>query len=48
MACGGLKVCEKDVDSRLLGSHHSVRVTDFAFNIQSYVDTQALKNGKRL
>jgi class 3 adenylate cyclase len=30
MACGGLKVVEKDIDNRLLGSHHSVRVTDFA------------------
>ena len=48
MACGGLKVCEKDIDSRLLGSHHSVRITDFAFNAQNYVNTQILRNGKKL
>jgi len=39
MACSGLKVVEKDIDNRLLGSHHSVRVTDFACNVQSYVST---------
>ena len=48
MACGGLKVVEKDIDNRLLGSHHSVRVTDFACNVQSYVHTQALRNSKKL
>ena len=48
MACGGLKVVEKDIDNRLLGSHHSVRVTDFACSVQSYVCTQTLRNSKKL
>jgi class 3 adenylate cyclase len=48
MACGGLKVVEKDIDNRLLGSHHSVRVTDFACSAQSYVYTQTLRNSKKL
>ena len=48
MACGGLKVCERDIDSRLLGSHHSVRVVDFAFVVQQYVNTVVLKNGDKL
>jgi len=48
MACGGLKVVEKDIDNRLLGSHHSVRVTDFACSVQSYVHTQTLRNSKKL
>jgi len=39
MASGGLKVVEKDIDNRLLGSHHSVRVTDFACSVQNYVHT---------
>ena len=37
MACGGLKSAEKKIDSRLLNRHHSVRVTDFAVEISSYV-----------
>jgi len=48
MACGGLKVVEKDIDNRLLGSHHSVRVTDFACSVQSYVHTQTLRNAAKL
>lgn len=48
MACGGLKVVEKDIDNRLLGSHHSVRVTDFGCSVLSYVHTQTLRNAKKL
>jgi|Transcript_20917 class 3 adenylate cyclase len=48
MASGGLKVVEKDIDNRLLGSHHSVRVTDFACSVQNYVHTQTLRNAKKL
>ena len=48
MACGGLKVCERDIDSRLLGSHHSVRVVDFACVVQQYANTISLKNGEKL
>ena len=48
MACGGLKVCERAIDSRLLGSHHSVRVVDFACVVQQYADTVTLKNGEKL
>ena len=48
MACGGLKVCERDIDQRLLSSHHAVRVVDFAIVVQSYVNTVSLKNGEKL
>ena len=48
MACGGLKSCESDIDTRLLGSHHSVRVTDFAFNALKYVEQQTLRFGKKM
>ena len=30
LACGGLKFCEKNLDPRLLTSHHAVRVIEFA------------------
>jgi hypothetical protein len=33
MACGGLKVIEKKMDSRLLSKHHAIRITEFAFDI---------------
>lgn len=48
MACGGLKVSERDIDIRLLGSHHSVRVTDFATAALSYSQSYGLRNGKKL
>ena len=48
MACGGLKVVEKDIDNRLLCSHHTVRVTDFACSVLQYVSTQTLRNGMKL
>ena len=48
MACGGLKSAEKKIDSRLLNRHHSVRVTDFAVEISSYVKTVYLKTGKNI
>ena len=35
VACGGLKFCEKDLDPRLLTSHHSVRVIEFAIKAQA-------------
>ena len=47
-ACGGLKICEREVDTKLLGSHHSVRVTDLAFRVHGYASTIPLKNGKKL
>ena len=37
MACGGLKSAEKKIDARLLNRHHSVRVTDFAVEVASFV-----------
>ena len=46
MACGGLKSAERKIDSRLLNRHHSVRVTDFAMECQTYAKTIFLKNGK--
>jgi class 3 adenylate cyclase len=48
MACGGLKSAEKKIDSRLLNRHHSVRVTDFAMELQNYVKNTYLKNGKNI
>jgi hypothetical protein len=48
MACGGLKSAERKIEQRLLNRHHSVRVTDFALEVLSYVKTQYLKNGKQL
>lgn len=48
MACGGLKSAEKKIEARLLNRHHSVRVTDFAMEIASFVKTQYLKSGKIL
>jgi hypothetical protein len=41
-ACGGLKSAEKKIDSRLLNRHHSVRVTDFAMELQNMVKSQFL------
>ena len=32
MACGGLKVCEREMDMCIDESHHSVKVTDFALS----------------
>ena len=37
MLCGGLKSAEKKIDIRLLNRHHSVRVTDCAFEIINYI-----------
>ena len=47
MACGGLKVCESEVDPRLLGNHHSVRVSDFACSALSFIKSLTLKDGKK-
>lgn len=48
MACGGLKSCERAVESRLLGSHHSVRVTDFACNALKFAESYRLRFGNNL
>ena len=48
MACGGLKSCERDIDTRLLSNHHSVRVTDFACNALSFANSQTLRFGRKL
>jgi len=37
MACGGLKSAEKKTDARLLNRHHTVRVTDFALEVSTFV-----------
>jgi class 3 adenylate cyclase len=47
IACGGLKVCEAEVDPRLLGNHHSVRVSDFACSVLSFVNSITLKDGAK-
>lgn len=46
-ACGGLKSVEKKIDQRLLNRHHSVRVTDFAVELQTYVKSAVLKGGRQ-
>lgn len=48
MACGGLKSAERKIEQRLLNKHHSVRVTDFALEVLTYVKTIYLKSGKEL
>ena len=48
MACGGLKECEREIDARLLGAHHSVRVTDFSILALEYANSQILRSGKKL
>lgn len=48
MACGGLKSAEKKIDPRLINKHHSVRITDFALEIQKFVKTIFLKSGKHI
>ena len=47
VACGGLKVFESEVDPRLLGYHHSVRVSDFACSAVSFMNSITLKDGKK-
>lgn len=48
VACGGLKVCESEVDPRLLGNHHTVRVSDFACSASSFINSITLKDGKKM
>jgi class 3 adenylate cyclase len=48
MACGGLKLSERKVDTRLLNRHHSVRCTDFGIECQAYLKQIILKSGKSL
>ena len=45
MACGGLKLVESKIDTRLLGNHFSVRVTDFAFEMLAVANNIKLKTG---
>lgn len=47
VACGGLKFCEKDLDPRLLTSHHSVRVIEFACKVQAFMQSINLKDGRK-
>ena len=47
VACGGLKFCEKNLDPRLLTSHHSVRVIEFAFKAQSFMAGITLRDGHK-
>jgi class 3 adenylate cyclase len=48
MACGGLKIVESKIDSRLLGNHFSVRVVDYAFEMLSVANSIKLKTGGKL
>jgi len=45
MACGGLKIVESKIDSRLLGNHFSVRVMDFGFEMLNVANAIKLKTG---
>lgn len=40
-------MCESEVDPRLLGNHHSVRVSDFACSALSFIKSITLKDGKK-
>jgi hypothetical protein len=48
MACGGLKIVESKIDSRLLGNHFSVRVVDYAFEMLGVANSIKLKTGGKL
>ena len=48
IACSGINILESDIDDRLIGNHHCVRVTDFAFKVNEYANTVVLRNGRRL
>lgn len=48
MACAGLKSVDKKIDTNHLNKHHSVRIIDFALEIQNYVKNVYFKNGKVL
>jgi class 3 adenylate cyclase len=48
MACGGLKIVESKIDTRLLGNHFSVRVTDCAFEMIAVANNIKLKTGQKL
>ena len=48
MACGGLKSADKKIDSAFLNKHHTVRVIDFAMEIQNYTKQLFLKGGSQL
>ena len=47
MACGGLKVCESEMDPRLLGDHHSVRVANFATSALSFINGITIIDGTK-
>ena len=47
VACGGLKFCEKNLDPRLLTSHHSVRVIEFACKAMSFMQGIKLRDGRK-
>ena len=46
--CAGLKMNDSTLDHRLINSHHSVRVLDFALALQNYLKTYMLINNKKL
>ena len=46
--CGGIKLNDSAIDQKLLGTHHSVRVVDFAFALQEFARSKVLKNDKKL
>jgi class 3 adenylate cyclase len=48
MSCGGLKVCEKNVDRRLLEKPHAVRILDLAFDMMDFIKTKVLKYGDQM
>ena len=39
---------DTNLDHRLINSHHSLRVVDFAMMLQHFLKTKVLKNDKRL
>ncbi len=45
MACGGLKIVESKIDSKLLGNNFTVRVTDMAVEMLQVASSIKLKTG---
>jgi class 3 adenylate cyclase len=45
MACGGLRECEKDIDTTLLSKHHAIRIFEMAIDMIDIMQSMTLENG---
>ena len=46
MAAGGLRDCEKDMDSTILSKHHAVRIFEMAVDMVDIMQRMTLENGE--